>query len=73
MEAINAVSEAAQQVGGEAAASTFNTNDKYIGLALAISSSVAIGTSFIITKKVPVLARVRCTESEGTNTPCYRD
>ena len=52
MEAINAVSEAAQQVGGDAAASTFNTNDKYIGLALAISSSVAIGTSFIITKKV---------------------
>jgi len=27
--------------------------DKYIGLALAVSSSVAIGTSFIITKKVP--------------------
>lgn len=54
MEAINAVSEAAQQVGGEAATSTFNTNDKYIGLALAISSSVAIGTSFIITKKVSV-------------------
>jgi hypothetical protein len=52
MEAINAVSEAAQQVGGEGVASTFNTNDKYIGLALAISSSVAIGTSFIITKKV---------------------
>jgi len=26
--------------------------DKYIGLALAVSSSVAIGTSFIITKKV---------------------
>lgn len=26
--------------------------DKYIGLALAISSSLAIGTSFIITKKV---------------------
>ncbi|GAA5963148.1 hypothetical protein JCM8115_001035 [Rhodotorula mucilaginosa] len=51
MEAINAVSEAAQQVGGEGVASTFNTNDKYIGLALAISSSVAIGTSFIITKK----------------------
>ncbi|GAA5878721.1 hypothetical protein JCM3774_000486 [Rhodotorula dairenensis] len=53
MEAINAVQEAAQQVGagGDAVASTFNTNDKYIGLALAISSSVAIGTSFIITKK----------------------
>jgi hypothetical protein len=27
--------------------------DKYIGLALAVSGSVAIGTSFIITKKVP--------------------
>lgn len=27
-------------------------NDKYIGLALAVSSSLAIGTSFIITKKV---------------------
>lgn len=26
--------------------------DKYIGLLLAVSSSVAIGTSFIITKKV---------------------
>ncbi|GAA5853521.1 hypothetical protein JCM9279_001300 [Rhodotorula babjevae] len=31
--------------------STFDPNDKYIGLALAVSSSVAIGTSFIITKK----------------------
>ena len=30
--------------------------DKYIGLALAISSSFAIGTSFIITKKVRCLA-----------------
>lgn len=28
--------------------------DKYIGLALAVSSSVAIGTSYIITKKVCV-------------------
>ena len=27
-------------------------DDKYIGLALAVSESVAIGTSFIITKKV---------------------
>ena len=27
-------------------------DDKYIGLALAVSGSVAIGTSFIITKKV---------------------
>ena len=26
--------------------------DKYIGLTLAISSSLAIGTSFILTKKV---------------------
>jgi len=26
-------------------------DDKYIGLALAVSSSLAIGTSFIITKK----------------------
>ena len=33
--------------------------DKYIGLALAVSSSIAIGTSFIITKKAsrqPVFA-----------------
>lgn len=29
--------------------------DKYIGLLLAVSSSVAIGTSFIITKKVGFL------------------
>lgn len=27
-------------------------DDKYIGLSLAVSSSLAIGTSFIITKKV---------------------
>jgi hypothetical protein len=27
-------------------------DEKYIGLALAVSGSVAIGTSFIITKKV---------------------
>lgn len=47
MEAINAAQDAAQQV-----ASTFDPNDKYIGLALAVSSSIAIGTSFIITKKV---------------------
>ncbi|POY75994.1 hypothetical protein BMF94_1079 [Rhodotorula taiwanensis] len=46
MEAINAAQDAAQQV-----ASTFDPNDKYIGLALAVSSSIAIGTSFIITKK----------------------
>ena len=26
--------------------------DKYIGLSLAVSSSLAIGTSFILTKKV---------------------
>ncbi|GAA6044020.1 hypothetical protein JCM8097_004304 [Rhodosporidiobolus ruineniae] len=32
-------------------ASSVSPGDKYIGLALAISSSVAIGTSFIITKK----------------------
>jgi hypothetical protein len=32
--------------------------DKYIGLALAVSGSVAIGTSFIITKKVPSLTEV---------------
>ncbi|GAA6012794.1 hypothetical protein JCM10207_005362 [Rhodosporidiobolus poonsookiae] len=32
-------------------ASSVNPGDKYIGLALAISSSVAIGSSFIITKK----------------------
>jgi hypothetical protein len=33
--------------------------DKYIGLALAVSSSLAIGTSFIITKKVrPHFTRV---------------
>lgn len=28
-------------------------DDKYIGLLLAVSGSIAIGTSFIITKKVP--------------------
>ena len=32
--------------------------DKYIGLALAVSSSLAIGTSFILTKKVGSYARV---------------
>ena len=31
---------------------TTMVEDKYIGLALAVSGSVAIGTSFIITKKV---------------------
>ncbi|GAA5918907.1 hypothetical protein JCM1841_006673 [Sporobolomyces salmonicolor] len=35
----------------DTAISSVNPGDKYIGLALAISSSVAIGTSFIITKK----------------------
>jgi hypothetical protein len=34
--------------------------DKYIGLALAVSSSLAIGTSFIITKKVGHLELVAC-------------
>ena len=33
-------------------------DDKYIGLALAIAGSSAIGMSFIITKKVGVLASV---------------
>jgi len=32
--------------------------DKYIGLALAILGSSAIGTSFIVTKKVGALAAV---------------
>lgn len=32
-------------------------DDKYIGLALALASSLAIGTSFIITKKVYRLLR----------------
>jgi hypothetical protein len=32
--------------------STAMVDDKYIGLALAVSSSLAIGTSYIITKKV---------------------
>ncbi|BGP19576.1 hypothetical protein JCM10213v2_007671 [Rhodosporidiobolus nylandii] len=41
-----AVVDAAQQV-----VTSGNSSDKYIGLALAISSSIAIGTSFIITKK----------------------
>jgi hypothetical protein len=35
------------------------TRDKWIGLALAISSSLAIGTSFIITKKVRSRRRER--------------
>lgn len=30
--------------------------DKYIGLLLAVSASVAIGSSFIITKKVCMIA-----------------
>jgi hypothetical protein len=33
--------------------------DKYIGLALAVSSSLAIGTSFIITKKVELPLSIR--------------
>ena len=33
--------------------------DRYIGLLLAVSSSLAIGTSFIITKKVLVFFFVR--------------
>ena len=33
-------------------------DDKYIGLALALSGSVAIGTSFIITKKVRIYVSV---------------
>lgn len=42
----------ATAAAAEGAVTSFNPNDKYIGLALAISSSAAIGTSFIITKKV---------------------
>jgi hypothetical protein len=34
--------------------------DKYIGLALAVSSSLAIGTSFIITKKVVLVLELHC-------------
>ncbi|KAL7338735.1 magnesium transporter NIPA-domain-containing protein [Rhodotorula toruloides] len=41
----------ATAAAAEGAVTSFNPNDKYIGLALAISSSAAIGTSFIITKK----------------------
>jgi hypothetical protein len=33
-------------------ASFFMVDDKYVGLALAVSGTVAIGSSFIITKKV---------------------
>lgn len=44
--AAQAAAAAAEQV------SSFDANDKYIGLGLAISSSFLIGTSFIITKKV---------------------
>ncbi|GAA5995291.1 uncharacterized protein JCM10292_005082 [Rhodotorula paludigena] len=43
--AAQAAAGAAEQV------SSFDANDKYIGLGLAISSSFLIGTSFIITKK----------------------
>jgi len=46
---MDAVTTAAAEAGEYV--STFDPNDKYIGLALAVSSSVAIGTSFIITKK----------------------
>ncbi|KAG8216370.1 magnesium transporter NIPA-domain-containing protein [Butyriboletus roseoflavus] len=35
-------------------------DDKYIGLALAVSSSIAIGTSFIITKKASPRPFLRC-------------
>lgn len=33
-------------------------DDKYIGLALAVSSSIAIGSSFIITKKASRISRM---------------
>ena len=36
--------------------------DKYIGLALAVSGTVAIGSSFIITKKVHATPRSRMTK-----------
>jgi hypothetical protein len=34
--------------------------DKYVGLALAVSGTVAIGSSFIITKKVRDILSFRC-------------
>ena len=46
------------------AAMTSINSDKWIGLMLAISSSIAIGTSFIITKKVRM---VHLCLTEGVN------
>lgn len=58
---MDAVTTAAADAGDYV--STFDPNDKYIGLALAISSSVAIGSSFIITKKARPCASVSSTDS----------
>lgn len=51
------------------ATSTFDPNDKYIGLALAVSSSIAIGTSFIITKKVRLCGSGRRDTAQGSARP----
>jgi hypothetical protein len=38
----------------------FMVEEKYVGLALAVSGTVAIGSSFIITKKVRNILSFRC-------------
>lgn len=48
--------------------SSVSPGDKYIGLALAISSSIAIGTSFIITKKGLISA---ADQSDGFSSDSY--
>ena len=45
--------------------------DKYIGLALAMSSSLAIGTSFIITKKGLMDASARSGNTNGVQALQY--
>ena len=45
--------------------------DKYIGLALAMSSSLAIGTSFIITKKGLMDASARTGGTDGVQALDY--
>ena len=73
----DAASSAAQAGVPAATGLSSLTRDKWIGLALAISSSLAIGTSFIITKKVrsraaergATRAMHRCMCSSGERVP----
>ncbi|GAA5853164.1 hypothetical protein JCM8547_000223 [Rhodosporidiobolus lusitaniae] len=61
-------SAATQVVQAAAVASSVSPGDKYIGLALAVSSSFAIGTSFILTKKGLIAA---AEEGEGFASDSY--